>query len=65
MSSCPKRFGIYLKLQVGNADATGLLGGSPDDRINDKMVVQNIPQQDDAPGAWTIFMRRMSSGMAR
>jgi hypothetical protein len=64
MPLCPKKFGIRLKLRVGYADATGLLGGSPDGRVNDKMVVQNIPQQDDAPGERPLPMRRMSSGMA-
>jgi hypothetical protein len=43
MPFCPKRFGIQLKLRVGYADATDLLGGSADGRVNDKMVVQNIP----------------------
>jgi hypothetical protein len=64
MPFCPKNFGIHLKLRVGDADATGLLGGSPDGRTNDKMVVQNIPHQDDAPGERPLSMRRMSSGMA-
>jgi hypothetical protein len=43
MPFCPKKFGIHLKLRVGDADAIGLLGGSPDGRTNDKVVVQNIP----------------------